>query len=300
MLEKIITVVALWIMGVISSMGYAGIVLLMAIESACIPLPSEIIMPSLAVGGTQTISLLASYDTINLSSVDSFSLSTGPWAWRNAQRSALRHLYAGGSSWLHQTGLQALDAVDIVELYASGDYTPANGAVYPQSWFGDNLQTIARMAKLDLGLRVATLDLGGWDTHDNQGTNGGYYASQVDKLTRGLHAFYNDLPNHRDKLTVLVMSEFGRTARENGTGGTDHGHGSVMLLLGGKVQGGRVLGNFPGLEREQLFEERDVPVTTDFRDVLAEACERHLGMPDAAPLFPGYALSPERRLGYLA
>jgi uncharacterized protein (DUF1501 family) len=99
---------------------------------------------------------------------------------------------------------------------------------------------------------------------------------------------------------VVVMSEFGRTARENGTGGTDHGHGSAMLLLGGTVQGGRVLGNLPGLAPEHLYEGRDLPVTTDFRDVLAEACERHLGMPDAAPLFPGHRLDPQRRLGFLA
>ena len=96
------------------------------------------------------------------------------------------------------------------------------------------------------------------------------------------------------------MSEYGRTARENGTGGTDHGHGNVMLVLGGSVQGGRVLGNLPALTADQLFEGRDVPVTTDFRDVLAEVTERHLHLPDASSLFPGYALEPQHRLGLLA
>jgi len=96
---------------------------------------------------------------------------------------------------------------------------------------------------------------------------------------------------------VLVMSEFGRTARENGTGGTDHGHGGAMLLLGGGLRGGRVFGAFPGLADEHLYERRDVPVTTDFRDVLAEICERHLGVADAAPLFPGYTLARARQLG---
>ncbi len=255
-------------------------------------LPSEIIMPSLAVGGTQTISLLASYDTINLSSVDSFSLSTGPWAWRSPQRTALRHLYAGGSSWLHQTGLQALDAVDIIELFASGPYTPANGAVYPQSWFGENLQTIAQMVKLDLGLRVATLDLGGWDTHENQGNaGGGMYAGLVEELAQGLAALYADLDgagaaNYTQRLTVVVMSEFGRRFFENADAGTDHGHGNNMLVLSGNAIGG-LHGSWPGLAEGQL-NEGDVEVTTDFRRVLSEILIRRLGNPNLGTVFPGY------------
>ncbi len=254
-------------------------------------LPSEIIMPSLAVGGTQTISLLASYDTINLSSVDSFSLSTGPWAWRSPQRTALRHLYAGGSSWLHQTGLQALDAVDIIELYASGAYTPANGAVYPQTWFGENLQTIAQMAKLDLGLRVATLDLGGWDTHENQGTTAGVDGARAGERAQGLRALWPDLDGSHDRLTVVVMSEFGRRFFENADGGTDHGHGNNMLVLSGNATGG-LHGSWPGLADGQL-NDGDVEVTTDFRRVLSEILIRRLGNPHLGTVFPGYqAYSP--------
>ena len=115
-----------------------------------------------------------------------------------------------------------------------------------------------------------------------------------------LAAFRADLGPAFERVVVVVMSEFGRTARENGTGGTDHGHGNVMLVLGGTVQGGRVLGNLPGLAADQLHEERDLPVTTDFRDVLAELCERHLQLPDASSLFPGYTLERQRRLGFLA
>lgn len=260
-------------------------------------LPSEIIMPSLAVGGTQTISLLASYDTINLSSVDSFSLSTGPWAWRSSQRAALRHLYAGGTSFVHQTGLQALDAVDIIELYASGAYTPANGAVYPQTWFGDNLRTIAQMTKLDLGLRVATLDLGGWDTHENQGNaGGGMYGGLVEELAQGLAALYTDLDgvgaaNYAQRLTVVVMSEFGRRVYENADSGTDHGHGNNMLVLSGSALGG-LHGTWPGLADDQL-NDGDVEVTTDFRRVLSEILIRRLGNPNLGTIFPGYqAYSP--------
>ena len=255
-------------------------------------LPTEIIMPSLSVGGLQAMSLLASYDTINLASLDSFSLQIGPWAWRSAQRTALRQLYTGGGSWLHQTGLQALDAADIIELYATDDYTPANGAVYPQSWFGENLRTIAQMNKLDLGLRIATLDLGGWDTHESQGNNGtGQYANLVDELSSGLAAFYQDLdgtgPNaFTSRLTVVVMSEFGRRFEENADGGTDHGHGNNMLVLSGNALGG-LKGSWPGLAAGQLA-DGDLAVTTDFRRVLSEILIRRLGNPDLATIFPGY------------
>ena len=160
---------------------------------------------------------------------------------------------------------------------------------------------VAKLIKANVGLEAAWLDLGGWDTHRGQGSSdNGELPRQLDRLGRALAAFRADLGPVFERVVVVVMSEFGRTARENGTGGTDHGHGNVMLVLGGKVQGGRVLGNLPGLAPEQLFQGRDVPVTTDFRDVLAEITERHLRLPDAAALFPGYQLEPAHRLGFLA
>ena len=160
---------------------------------------------------------------------------------------------------------------------------------------------VAKLIKANVGLEAAWLDLGGWDTHRGQGSSdNGELPRQLDRLGRALAAFRADLGPVFERVVVVVMSEFGRTARENGTGGTDHGHGNVMLVLGGKVQGGRVLGNLPGLASEQLFQGRDLPVTTDFRDVLAEITERHLRLPDAAALFPGYQLEPAHRLGFLA
>ena len=160
---------------------------------------------------------------------------------------------------------------------------------------------VAKLIKANVGLEAAWLDLGGWDTHRGQGSSdNGELPRQLDRLGRALAAFRADLGPVFERVVVVVMSEFGRTARENGTGGTDHGHGNVMLVLGGNVQGGRVLGNLPGLASEQLFQGRDVPVTTDFRDVLAEITERHLRMPDAAALFPGYQLEPAHRLRFLA
>lgn len=160
---------------------------------------------------------------------------------------------------------------------------------------------VAKLIKADVGLEVAWLDLYGWDTHRQQGsTESGELPRRLDQLGRALAAFRADLGAELERVLVLVLSEFGRTARENGTGGTDHGHGNAMLLLGGKLQGGRVLGDFPGLAAEHLYQGRDVPVTTDFREVLAEICERHLHVPDAAPLFPGFLLDRQRQLGLFA
>ena len=257
-------------------------------------LPSEIVVPSVSVGNLQATSLLGDRDTINMSDPGSFNLQIGPWEWRNAQRAALRHMYTGDDTWLHATGLQALDAMDIVELNSSGNYTPANGAVYPSNNFGDGLQVIAQMTKLDLGLRVATIDLGGWDTHNNQGTNGaGYFAGVVGTLAEGLAALYTDLDgagggNYTQRLTMVVQSEFGRRLGENADRGTDHGHGNPMLVISGNAIGG-VHGSWPGIGPGQLFDNADVAVTTDYRRVMSEILIRRMGNNHLGYIFPGYA-----------
>lgn len=250
-------------------------------------LPGEILMPSLSVGGLQAVSQLGSYETINLSSPSDFSLSSGPWSARAAQRQALRNLVEGDSTWLHQASLQALDAVDLIELYASGEYVPSPGALYPGGYFSDNLQTVAQMIKLDLGLRVATLDLGGWDHHENEAA---VYGTLLDELTRGLRAFWEDLAagttDHTPRVTVVVQSEFGRRASENESQGTDHGHGNNLLVLSGSAVGG-LHGAWPGLAPGAL-DDGDVAVTTDFRRVLSEILVRRLGNPNLDQVFPGY------------
>ena len=258
-------------------------------------LPSEVMMPSLAVGNLQQDSLRGSLETINMSDPDSFSLNVGPWSWRNAQRSALRNIYSGGATWLHQSGLETLDAVDIIELNgADGDYTPANGAVYPNTSLGRHFETIAAMAKLDMGLRVATVDYGGWDTHNGQGEDGGgYFFFHLEQLATALAAFYKDMDgsganSYAQRLTVVVMSEFGRRLRENDDRGTDHGHGGVMLVLSGNAIGG-VHGNWPGLSNQQLFDGADLEVTTDYRRVLSEILIRRMGNNEIGQIFPGYS-----------
>jgi len=256
-------------------------------------LPTEIVMPSLSVGNTQATSLFGDRDTINLNDPDSFNLQIGPWGWRAAQRQALRHLYGGDDTWLHVSGLQALDAMDIIELNTSGSYTPANGAVYPSGSFGDAMQVVAQMVKLDLGLRVATVDLGGWDTHNGQGDgSGGYFGSLVGTLAEGMAALYTDLEgagaaDYSRRLTMVAQSEFGRRLHENADGGTDHGHGNVMLVLSGNAVGG-IHGGWPGLAPAQLFDNADLAVTTDFRRVLSEILIRRLRNNRLGIVFPGY------------
>lgn len=256
-------------------------------------LPAEIVMPSLSVGNLQTVSLLGNYETVNMNDPGSFNLETGPWRWRPNQRTALRRLYEGGTSWLHESGLQSLNAVDVIELNAGDGYTPANGAVYPSGQFGDHLQVIAQMIKLELGLTVATLDLGGWDTHNQQGDgSGGYFAGLIQTLAEGLAAFYQDLDgggaaNYTNRLTFVMQSEFGRRFEQNADRGTDHGHGNVMMLMGGNVNGG-FHGSFPGLHPDQLFEGDDLAVTTDYRQVLSEILIRRMCNPHLGQVFPGF------------
>jgi uncharacterized protein (DUF1501 family) len=174
-----------------------------------------------------------------------------------------------------------------------------NTARYPKG--SQDFADVAKLIKADVGLRVAWLDWGGWDTHRQQGSSeNGTLPRQLERLGGALAAFRADLDAHFERTTLVVLSELGRTVRENGTGGTDHGHGNAMLVLGGRVKGGRVLGTLPGLADEQLHESRDLPVTTDFRDVLAELVEHELGLRDPSPLFPGYQLEATRRLGLFA
>lgn len=255
-------------------------------------LPSQIIMPALAVGSLQPTSLTGSTEAIGMTSPNSFSFG-GHWYYEDPQRTALRKIYSG-ATWLHEAGQQTLDAIDVVEFGNPGAYTPENGALYPGNSFGQNLKTIAQMIKLQLGMRVATVDLGGWDTHEYQGDTGaGYFANQLGSLSSGLAALMTDLSNtngtdHTQRLTVVVMSEFGRTFKQNASRGTDHGHGNVMFVLGGKVNGGAVYGNWPGLHTDQLYDRRDLAITTDYRSVLSEILIRRLQNPNLGYIFPGY------------
>jgi uncharacterized protein (DUF1501 family) len=189
---------------------------------------------------------------------------------------------------LHGTGRETFDALKQMRSITANTYVPAGGARYPIGNFGQAMQQVAQLIKADVGLQVAFVESGGWDTHANQGTIQGPLARNLGELGQGLAAFYTDMGDMMADVVVLTMSEFGRTVRQNGNAGTDHGHGTCFLALGGNVQGGRVLGKWPGLAPEQLYEDRDLAVTTDFRAVFSEVAQRHLGIGNLSPVFPGY------------
>ncbi len=244
------------------------------------------ILPALSTSGAPS-SLLNFVPTVNLNDPSDFS------QWDNglaaSQQVALRQMY-GGETLLHRSGIRTLDSLDIVHPLVEEEYQPSNGARYNDDELSQQLKTVARMIKLGTGLRVATVDYGGWDTHEyeNDG-NGGYIADLLGNLASGLSNFYLDLDSgFTDKLSVVVISEFGRRLVQNESYGTDHGHGNVMFALGGGVNGGEVYGAWPGLHNDQLYDHADLAITTDYRQVLTEMLARRLGNADVASVFPGY------------
>jgi uncharacterized protein (DUF1501 family) len=201
---------------------------------------------------------------------------------------------AAADRLLNPVGRDAFDAMRMLKRVDPASYRPANGAEYPRTPFGQALQQIAQLSKADVGLEVAFADLGGWDTHVNQGGAQGQLAARLNDFSRSIAALVTDLGERMSDTVVLTMSEFGRAVRENGNRGTDHGHGNAMMVIGGGVRGGKVYGRWPGLATDRRYEGRDLAVTTDFRDVFGEVVVRHLGLGNAQPVFPGYALQPAR------
>jgi uncharacterized protein (DUF1501 family) len=191
---------------------------------------------------------------------------------------------------LNGTGREAFDAMKTLKVADPTRYEAENGADYPRSPFGQALKQIAQLTKADVGLEVAFADLGGWDTHVNQGSGQGQLAQRLDDFARSIAALVTDLGERMADTVVLTMSEFGRAVNENGNRGTDHGHGNAMLVIGGGVRGGHVYGRWPGLSTDKRYEGRDLAVTTDFRDVFGEIVVRHMGVADPKPIFPGYSI----------
>jgi uncharacterized protein (DUF1501 family) len=204
-----------------------------------------------------------------------------------------------GDTVLHSTGRETFEAVKMLKAADPGRYTPARGANYPRGRFGDSLRQLAQLIKADLGVEVAFADIGGWDHHVNEGSVQGQLANVLRDFSQSIAAFWTDLGDLGEDTVLVTMSEFGRTARENGNRGTDHGHANVMFVVGGPVRGGRVYGQWPGLEQSQLYEGRDLALTTDFRSVLGEGVYRHLGNKDLATVFPGFENDPRRFLRLL-
>jgi uncharacterized protein (DUF1501 family) len=231
--------------------------------------------------------------TVAMNSLDEFTVrATGSSAER------LEALYRTGSADLvHGAGAEMFEAVKMLRAANPRKYLPRNGAEYPRSQFGQRLLQIAQLVKANVGLEIAFADIGGWDTHVNQGAATGQLAQRLDDFARSIAALVTDLGDRMDDVVILTMSEFGRMARENGNRGTDHGHAGALFVIGGSVKGGKVHGKWPGLEREQLYEGRDLALTTDFRSVFAEVVSDHLGARTLDRIFPGFTAQPSSFLG---
>jgi uncharacterized protein (DUF1501 family) len=229
---------------------------------------------------------------LTLSSIEEFRL-------RNAAMTAtLQRLYAGASDALFRLSGENLFTA-MAELKRVEAKIPVSTARYPAGRFGASLAQIARLIKADIGLEIAFTEIQGWDTHVNQGGATGQMANRLKDLAEALATFYRDLGDRVEDVVLVTLSEFGRTARENGNRGTDHGHANVMFALGGPVRGGKVYARWPGLAPEMLYEGRDLDLTTDFRAVCGEVISRHLGQKDLSKIFPGFR-PPARPLGLIA
>jgi uncharacterized protein (DUF1501 family) len=194
-------------------------------------------------------------------------------------------------------GQETFEAIDELKKINPDTYQPANGAQYPKGRFGQSLMEIAELFKADVGLEVAFLDSGGWDHHVNEGGVQGQLSNLVRDLGQGLAAFYQDMGDRMGDVVFVSMSEFGRTAHENGNRGTDHGHANCMFVMGGDIRGGKVYSRWPGMTEGELYQGRDLAVTTDYRSVLGEIISKHLGDPDLKTVFPGFANDPRQFLG---
>ena len=222
--------------------------------------------------------------TVSMNSLDEFTIRTN-----GSQAERIEALYrTGNADVVHAAGGEMFEAMKILKSANPQQYVPQNNADYPRSPFGSHLRQIAQLIKADVGLEIAFADVGGWDTHVNQGGSTGQLAQRLDDFSKSIAALTQDLGTRMADVTILTMSEFGRTARQNGNGGTDHGHATSMFIIGGDVKGKKVHGKWPGLEPEQLNEGRDLALTTDFRSVFSEVAFKHLGAAKMDAVFPGF------------
>ena len=202
-------------------------------------------------------------------------------------------------SLLHSTGDSTFEAIRMLRATDPAHYTPAPNAGYSDSPFARNMKQIAQLLKANLGVEAAFTDIGGWDTHQNQGSVDGQLANRLRDFSDSIAAFWRDMGPQAENITLVTMSEFGRTAHQNGTGGTDHGHANAMFVLGGNVKGGKVYGEWPGLADHQLNEGRDLAITTDYRQVLGELVSKTIGATNLDVTFPGARLNPHQFLGVI-
>ena len=254
---------------------------------------------AIALGPSLPRILNGSEPAVAMNNINEFSIGG-----RNAKASPVASTFEAmydrsTDTVLHGAGGETFDAVKMLKSADPGKYNAAAGANYPRGRFGESLRQLAQLIKANLGVQVAFADIGGWDHHVNEGSTEGQLANVLSEFSQSLAAFWIDLGDLAEDTVIVTMSEFGRTARENGNRGTDHGHANVMFVLGGPVKGGKVYGRWPGLDQSQLYEGRDLALTTDFRQVIGEVVARHMGNKNLARVFPGFENRPQKFLQLL-
>lgn len=256
--------------------------------------------PFRAVSMTQALprSLYGRAPSVAMTNLSDFAIRAGEYTPN--LKGGFESLYAqNAKDSLSETGHETFEAMNYLKTANPAKFEPENGAVYPNTPLGRSLKQIAQLIKAGVGLEVAFAEMGGWDTHINQGGARGQLANLLRDFGQSIAAFHTDLGKRMDDVVLITMSEFGRTARENGSRGTDHGHANAMLILGNGVRGGKVYGEWKGLKNDQLNEGRDLALTTDFRDVFAEAAYKHLDAKDLKKIFPKYDARVANFKGYL-
>ena len=251
------------------------------------PWQNESPFRAIGMGGVMQAALRGPIPVTTLKSISDFHLQ-GDVSQLTEIRARLESLYNLGST-LDADAVETFNAVNILDKIDVNNYTPSGGAAYPETEFGMAMKQVAQIAKAEIGLEVACVDIGGWDTHNQQGQLEGELPTLLNEFSSGLASLYHDLGDRAKRVTIVTMSEFGRRVKENASDGTDHGHGNCMFVLGGGVNGGKVYGQWPGLAPENLFDGIDLNITTDYRDVLGEVVEKRLKNPALAEVFPTYA-----------
>jgi uncharacterized protein (DUF1501 family) len=262
----------------------------------CHPDPRATPFRAVALTPTLPRSLAGPASAIAMDNIRNFDLRP-----RAAKGAGFEELYDDlmAKDVLHGTGRETFEAIAFLKKARPEQYSPAAGAVYPRGRYGESLKQIAQLLKADVGLEVAFTEIGGWDHHAAEGGVQGQLAGRLREFGQAMAAFHRDLGDRMRDVVVVTLTEFGRTVRENGNRGTDHGHASVSFVMGGEVRGGRAHGRWPGLRGGDLYEGRDLAVTTDFRDLLAEVLSAHLGARDLGRVFPGHSASPARFPGVM-
>jgi uncharacterized protein (DUF1501 family) len=255
---------------------------------------------AISMSATTPRSLQGEQDSLAIRDLETFGLAGDtsiPLSGPNGTTTGFESMYGSAvDTVLHGTARESFDALDLLKQAKTANYAPASGAVYPQGNFGRNLKQIAQLIKANVGVQVAFAEVDGWDTHGNQGGVKGQLATRLGGFAQGLAALHRDLGDRMADVVVVTMSEFGRTAHQNGNRGTDHGHGTCFFTMGGSIKGGKVYGDWPTLAPDKLFQNRDLAITTDFRDVFGEITAKHFGVPMSAmpTLFPQYAVDAQR------